>query len=254
MKDNYMLNESQRFTLEERKKTILEKVRHLDEIPDGEFRQEVEARLHHVGLTVKDLEGKRVLDLGAGSCLIERVCREIGIDSVISLDKSEVGMSKRSDLSGRIIGDSRQIPLKDNSVDLIISHSAPPIFFRKEDNILQTFKEIERILSSGGEVRIWPALLRCLADKLEPHDVSVIRGKFRAWEIKESEDRPTEAEAQILEAYNNSPERDVIYEQAMSESTRFLVEHGIKVELVSIARADNQSSRGPWDHFWILKK
>lgn len=75
-------------------------------------------------------------------------------NSIISLDisrKCVEGASKN--YNGLINGDSRKIPLKENSIDMIVSPSTLDHF--KKDDFKKALREIERILKVNGKAFIF---------------------------------------------------------------------------------------------------
>jgi len=145
------------------KEEMLEMDRKMTEKNDGlsETIVEYEAAriLQDLGLTLEDLQDKVVLDIGSGPSIIEKAAGHRGINTVISLEKKLSRMSKNPDLN-RVNADARTIPLSDGSIDLLISHGAPPGIPHNtigHDSIV-TLREFQRVLSEGGEARITPNL------------------------------------------------------------------------------------------------
>jgi ubiquinone/menaquinone biosynthesis C-methylase UbiE len=101
--------------------------------------------------TSLSLAGKTILEVGCGPGFMNEHFLSAGAKSIVQLDLSYSFLQKaatRADLSRTILinADVAQIPLKDQSVDLVFSRGS--IFFWQ--NLEACFKEILRTLRPGG--------------------------------------------------------------------------------------------------------
>lgn len=131
-------------------------------------------QLHDLELEASDFSGKKVLNIGADMPILDKYIRLACPDSeVLSLDIYE--SSRNSSLNDNyVIGDATQLPIKDESFDIIISHASMPhilvqeevasedeVDFLKEDYDLSNiekeledlFSESYRVLKPSGQIR-----------------------------------------------------------------------------------------------------
>jgi len=131
-----------------------------------------------LGITLEDLYGKDVLDIGAGAGLFGKECSKHGIN-VVSLDPSyslperEIAERKHGDMDiskylrrkanrkGKIVGVNEALSFKDESFDMVLSTFASYFYIQdnypeeRHDEIFELFTgEILRVLKRGGEARI----------------------------------------------------------------------------------------------------
>lgn len=125
-----------------------------------------------LGINVKALKGKAVLDIGAGYGVFQEECQKIGIYA-IALDPAYRNPAKGGDRfeshlkaarnrKGKVSGVNEALPFKENSFDVVLSncssfhylyHNYPRHSHRYEMAKLM-FEEIIRVLRPGGEARI----------------------------------------------------------------------------------------------------
>lgn len=125
-----------------------------------------------LGINVKTLKGKSVLDIGAGYGIFQEECQKIGIPA-IALDPSYRNPTKGGDRfeshlkiarsrKGKVSGVNETLPFKENSFDMVLSncssfhylyHNYPRPGHRYEMAKLM-FEEVVRVLKPGGEARI----------------------------------------------------------------------------------------------------
>ena len=118
-----------------------------------------------------------ILDLGAGTKQnLAKEVRELGLKSkVISIDP-RLALSENEDLalptsceSDRLEGRknpepltlaalSESIPLKDESVNHVYASYSVPYYLENPGEIIQTIKEMVRILKPGGTIKIFPLI------------------------------------------------------------------------------------------------
>ena len=121
----------------------------------------VEDYLESVGLKPEDLEGKKVLDIGAGLAEFAREAKKRNID-VTSLEKDPSlweDEGKPGQETPYIQGSATEMPIKDESFDYVVSKAAPPIISRNKEEVENVIKEAERILKEGGEFHFGPGSL-----------------------------------------------------------------------------------------------
>ena len=134
--------------------------------------RDANAYLRPLGLSPEDLQGKTVLDLGAGSRRLGASLQRQGVEArIIELDPSESGK-----LEMRVSGVGQALPLHGEAFDLVLaSHSVPQWIFGgrgkelsgdervpKEDEeffaseMKKIFDECGRVLKPGGKALFSP--------------------------------------------------------------------------------------------------
>jgi len=128
------------------------------------------------------LEGKSVVDVGCGltpyvSDSMFQVCRENGIDFYgidpkfvqgFRLDPLDIAKIRVVGGRGRILSNAPglekcfgatadDLPFDDGSIDLILSNFLLYAWILDEDTLANVYREFHRVLTDGGEVRIYPA-------------------------------------------------------------------------------------------------
>lgn len=109
-------------------------------------------------LHIKDMAGKRVLDLGIGPSPIAKIAQKEGIDSVISLDQNLEYLQDK-ELKQKVVGRALALPFKDKSLDLVIVSASSVIISGDINEIAQEIQEIKRVLKNKGEARFSPPIL-----------------------------------------------------------------------------------------------
>jgi SAM-dependent methyltransferase len=128
-----------------------------------------------------ELRGKRILDIGCGltpyvSNSMFQACHKAGIDfygidpkleqgfRLGAFDRAKIratgGGKMRADAPGlerAIATAADQLPFEDESVDLILSSYLLFAWIRDEALLDSIFREFDRVLTPGGETRIFPA-------------------------------------------------------------------------------------------------
>jgi len=135
----------------------------------------------------EDLEGKRILDLGAGSELrFAEGVKERGINAeVISyspgfLDeytRARALLTASTDVKKRlVVGMGEQLPFQDGAFDMILSiHVADYVHARMNERLF--LEEIARTLAPGGMAYIYP--ISALKGLLETEGTTLFDGKAR---------------------------------------------------------------------------
>ena len=128
-----------------------------------------------LGLSLKQLKGKNILDLGSGylQSFARDLERRIPETKVTCLDASlkECDAWRRAKLNEKqtehksklVAGSFIKLPFKDASFDIIVSLFGTPFYLSSFVNVKKSLEEIIRVLKSGGEARIFPFQARnCL--------------------------------------------------------------------------------------------
>ncbi len=106
-----------------------------------------------------ELKDKTILDIGSGHADFGLGAKKNGIDIICSdVDPEYQRKGVEQGLDYRMI-DALDIPLENDSFDLVLSHGSVPIIFHKKELLVATLKEIKRILKVGGEFRFGPTHL-----------------------------------------------------------------------------------------------
>lgn len=111
-----------------------------------------------LGLIWKQLKGKGVLDIGAGSGGFAEVAKIHGVE-VISVDKYLGGMEKHSvptDIQ-YVVSGADSLPFEDSSFDLVVARAVVHSLDKKQIEVV--IKEVKRVLKAGGEFRFGPGSL-----------------------------------------------------------------------------------------------
>ncbi|MDO8523110.1 MAG: methyltransferase domain-containing protein [bacterium] len=136
------------------------------------------------GLSIDDLRGKKILDIGSGLNQLANELKEDNLD-ITSLDplyalsaeerealyedyedgseelQKLLHQLKSENRSSKLVaGRSDALPFANDSFDLIISHYGSPFYAEDAEKVTQFFSELNRVLRSGGEARIYPTWLR----------------------------------------------------------------------------------------------
>jgi ubiquinone/menaquinone biosynthesis C-methylase UbiE len=139
----------------------------MEGIPSGLDKQdsadsEVEARAEYIlgrlGFSWEALEGKRILDIGAGSAEFGAAARKRGVE-IVSLDPKPLDDRDEPifQKEGYVQGDAKHLPFADESFDVVVSHASVPLHAAVDKVAVQHFlEEIRRVLKKGGECRFGP--------------------------------------------------------------------------------------------------
>ncbi len=124
--------------------------------------------LGDLDLNLNDLQGKTVLDIGAGQAEIAQVANKKGA-RVYSLEHDLDSLKKENNFSTKdanyVQAQAEKMPFKGESFDLLISHGGPPLINESKKEIEEIIKEGERVLKPNGEWRLGNGYLSAVAFK-----------------------------------------------------------------------------------------
>lgn len=206
---------------------------------DRETQVEREAQriLNSVGLTWEDVKAKNaVVDWGAGSCNLALTARKNNESFVISVDKKFPDRLRSASI--RLVYDGNtQSELSDSSADLIISKQGPLFVEPYDVFAMDSWREMNRVVTGAGEIRVFPNRLGFIETELAQKYPDFHDAKAKA------PTRRTLKDLQILKKYRT---------EAASLSEERLRYYGIKFS--------TQTPTGPTGleeenlKFWILNK
>ncbi len=137
--------------------------------------------LSNLGLSVTDLQGKKILDVGSGAGAFVRFANQngadaIGLDNGNNLDPVVIENIEKTK-TPFVLGEANQMPFDDSVFDLVVSHAAIPNIasenFKKEtgprkewavskeddqQRRIASLKEMLRVVTESGEVRCAPVV------------------------------------------------------------------------------------------------
>jgi SAM-dependent methyltransferase len=113
-----------------------------------------------LGITREDLEGRAVLDVGAGTSVFEEEALEQwGVD-VMSIEPdrfAQLGRARRGfKKSIHAEGKAENLPVLDESIDVLLMCRSGLNYLRNQKDLTKMLSEILRVLASGGEARLGP--------------------------------------------------------------------------------------------------
>lgn len=118
---------------------------------------EADQILSNVGLSMDKLgEKRKILDLGAGICLVERAARAFGLRNVVSAGLHMPREIKDSGLDFVEMDARNPWQFERGVFDLIISRKGPLFHTRTKDEAVLILEEALRVLDQTGEIRINP--------------------------------------------------------------------------------------------------
>jgi len=151
---------------------------------------------------LRSLEGKSVVDVGCGltpyvSDSMFQVCRENGIDfygidpkfargfRLNALDRAKIRavggrgriLSSAPGLEKCFGATADDLPFDDESIDLILSSFLLYAWIRDEGALANIYREFHRVLTEGGEVRIYPAP-DLKVDSIRNRELRQVMGQF----------------------------------------------------------------------------
>jgi ubiquinone/menaquinone biosynthesis C-methylase UbiE len=112
-----------------------------------------------------DIEGKKILDLGSGpeSTFAEEVEEKMpntkvtifGFDAD-RVDRDDPSNEIEDNYPDSVKGLFTKLPFEDASFDVVVSSAAMPLYLTKEEQVREAFREVVRVLKSGGRAFIAP--------------------------------------------------------------------------------------------------
>lgn len=113
--------------------------------------------LANVKFAVKktDLKGKKVLDLGSGTCWTTNILAKVGAKAIatdisaekfVGLSSADIFIKKGNIYFEKVLCSMDKLPFQDKKFDAIISNAA----VHHSPDIKKTFSEIKRLLKKGG--------------------------------------------------------------------------------------------------------
>ncbi len=116
--------------------------------------------LHNLGFeNFEELHDKKVLEIGSGDAEFGLIAKKNGVDIVCSDINDKYQKQAQENGVDYMTVNALATPFEDDSFDTILSHGSVPIIFHEKENVINTLKEIKRILKHGGEFRFGPTHL-----------------------------------------------------------------------------------------------
>lgn len=140
--------------------------------------QYIKIYLDALDMTLEELRGKFVLDVGSGYGNFAKECYEYKIAEVVSLDIDprvfafDLGAMGRTtrpvfrELPG-IIATAAALPFRNEVFDLVTAHFSVPIFAKTRQEVFLLLDEMVRVLKERGDIRIVPYHIS------DDHDASI---------------------------------------------------------------------------------
>lgn len=212
-----------------------------------------------VGLTLNDLAGKTVIDVGSGARFLERKVAESGMPAtVISFDNDLSSLRAGSDRNRTAVQGNawRGLPFKDQSADLLISVGGPIKGGPYDDFPLRLYEDALRVLKPNGEIRVYNpySVEGGLGEYLHgavQAGVAVVSDEFLKEHPAEAYDEqglPLPDESFWLEyAHLFSPEQRMGFQEAITDDLEeALHDAGHNVRLTLGQTADGERQRNPY--------
>jgi len=109
-------------------------------------------------LTLDNLIGKRVLDVGSGPGDFKKAVNKLGEKfNIINFDRGIVWEDAMD-----VKGDALNMPFRDESFDFVLAHGSVPLMYAtrgKHNLISPTLKEMFRIVRRGGVLKVFPVAI-----------------------------------------------------------------------------------------------
>lgn len=146
-----------------------------------------------------ELRGKKILDIGSYSAEFALGAREKGIEIICSDIKEECQKAGLAQGLNYILANANNLPFKDSSLDLVLSHASAPTVLSKKEDIIKILQEVKRVLKEDGEFRFGPTYLG--------KDIFLDNELFTAEEkkilnVKQKIERIREASLKFLQNYD----------------------------------------------------
>jgi len=117
--------------------------------------ENAEMYFKELGLSWQELQGKKVLDLGAGPAKFAQAARARGID-VISLDKHPEWWAHTGGPAQDVpyvVGDGLRMPFQEGVFDLVVGRASVHSIVNDRPQLDELVTEVKRVLAPGGEFR-----------------------------------------------------------------------------------------------------
>lgn len=138
-------------------------------IPFGEAPIPLTDFLNMLALTVEEMKGKRILDIGSG--LNREFARQVyaaGGPVIISLEpRAAYEQCPEDSRLPLVAGYAQALPFSDQSFDFIVSSMSIPMWLTNKGDIQQAFEEAQRVLKPGGEGRFYPPFHQVFWDEYQ---------------------------------------------------------------------------------------
>jgi SAM-dependent methyltransferase len=123
-----------------------------------------------LGINIYDLRDKKVLDVGSGDGRFkELISKLVGENGVLKFDRFIIPGETVD-----VLGIADKLPFRDGIFEYILAHASVPIMQIAEQShgqILGAIKEMIRVVSEGGIIKIYPVEIRrseVSGDKYDP--------------------------------------------------------------------------------------
>lgn len=164
--------------------------------------------LHNLGFeNFDELKGKKVLEIGSGDAEFGLIAKKHGVDITCSdIDNKYQKQAQNSEVDYMVVN-ALNTPFEDNSFDTILSHGSVPIIFNQRGNVIDTLKEMKRILKKGGEFRFGPTHLVAGALDLE---TLFLPGEEKMISKEDNANRRRKRSLEILRSFDQNITETVI--------------------------------------------
>ncbi len=144
----------------------------------------------------KELVGKKILDIGSGDAELALTGKEMGVNIVcLDVNKEKQAQGVRNGLD-YIHASADNIPIDDNSFDLILSHGSVPSFCSRKKDAIAVLNEVKRLLKTDGEFRFGTMCLSFDEDKLFNEE------EEKNFSLKQRIERVREKSLEFLQTYD----------------------------------------------------
>ncbi len=129
--------------------------------------------LEDLGVSWESMQGKQILDLGAGLGDFAQVAKRHGV-AVTSVEKSPENWAHAGEPPSDVPyvkASAEELPFADSCVDLIVSRSGPLTIVDNKTLFEKIYAEARRVLKPGGEIRFGPGPIHTAGvgwDRVDP--------------------------------------------------------------------------------------
>jgi ubiquinone/menaquinone biosynthesis C-methylase UbiE len=122
-----------------------------------EARRMLQWQLGQVGLSNKQIAGKRILDVGAGIAKLDFLCHRGKVNSeIVSLEPWEKQLTELRKRGLKVAGWAEELPIKSNQFDHVVAIASVPLYSDSPRHTALTITEMLRVVKPRGSVRISP--------------------------------------------------------------------------------------------------